>query len=110
MIRSLLQLGGAKKARLPVRHEFTSPAEASVLQLVRRGPGIEQEIATRAENFHRNVEKLRERLFIKTAPASRDRTGGVTPWRNRPGCLSSGGPAVAKQRGPGDLPRPNRAR
>ena len=68
-IRSLLQLGGGKKAADPVRHEFT-PREGSVLQLVAEGL-MNKEIARRLETSIRNVEKYVSRLFIKTGTSSR---------------------------------------
>ncbi|MCP9916457.1 response regulator transcription factor [Cyanobium sp. ATX 6F1] len=69
-IRSLLQMGGSKKAAgAPVHHEFT-PREASVLQLVAEGM-MNKEIARRLETSIRNVEKYVSRLFIKTGTASR---------------------------------------
>jgi DNA-binding NarL/FixJ family response regulator len=68
-IRSLLQLGGGKKAAAPVRHDFT-PREGSVLQLVAEGL-MNKEIARRLETSIRNVEKYVSRLFIKTGTTSR---------------------------------------
>ncbi|MCT0199822.1 response regulator transcription factor [Synechococcus sp. CS-1325] len=68
-IRSLLQLGGGKKAVAPVHHEFT-PREASVLQLVAEGL-MNKEIARQLETSIRNVEKYVSRLFIKTGTTSR---------------------------------------
>ncbi|MCP9884781.1 response regulator transcription factor [Synechococcus sp. ATX 2A4] len=68
-IRSLLQVGGAKKAPTGVRLDFT-PREASVLQLVAEGL-MNKEIARRLETSIRNVEKYVSRLFTKTGTTSR---------------------------------------
>jgi DNA-binding NarL/FixJ family response regulator len=68
-IRSLLQMGGAKKAAAGVKLDFT-PREASVLQLVAEGL-MNKEIARRLETSIRNVEKYVSRLFTKTGTTSR---------------------------------------
>jgi DNA-binding NarL/FixJ family response regulator len=68
-IRSLLQVGGGKKAPTGVKLDFT-PREASVLQLVAEGL-MNKEIARRLETSIRNVEKYVSRLFTKTGTTSR---------------------------------------